>query len=101
MDKRIKHIDRDRDRERKMAFYEAISQDALSVREAVKTMRKLSKQTQAEFAQKLGLSLNILKAIEAGKGNPTVETLNKIGKLFGLEAGFKRVAPSSPPPTDG
>lgn len=89
MDKRIKHIDRDKDREFKIAFYDAISKDNLSISESVKMMRKISKQTQAEFSQKLGLGINILKGIESGDGNPTVETLNKIGRLFGLEAGFK------------
>lgn len=34
------------------------------------------------------VSTRVLKEIMAGTSNPTVETLNKIGGIFGLEVGF-------------
>ena len=49
--------------------------------------------TQAEFAAHRGVSLPTLKNIEAGKANPTVETLDAIGSVFGLKAGFVRSKP--------
>jgi hypothetical protein len=33
----------------------------------------------------------VIKEIEAGKGNPTVRSLNQIAKIFALEVAFRRV----------
>lgn len=62
----------------------------LSLGQAVKRMRQISGLTQVQFAKHRGLSLLTLKNIESGKGNPTIETLNRIGQLFGLQVGFVR-----------
>lgn len=63
----------------------------------VKTLRKISLLTQEEFSCHVGIGINVLKAIESGRGNPTIETLNKIGKPFGLGVSLAR----RKPPEDG
>lgn len=44
--------------------------------------------TQEKFAELVGVTKRQIAEIETGKGNPTVETLHKIGKLFGFTLGF-------------
>ncbi len=44
--------------------------------------------TQEEFAKTLSLTRRQVAEIEAGTANPTLETLEKIGRLFGFEVGF-------------
>ena len=88
MDKRIKHIDRNSEKQRVDEFFGKFEQQKVSINDAVKEMRKISRLTQPEFAKHRGISLGTLRKIEAGDGCPTIETLNKIGAIFGLEAGF-------------
>lgn len=51
----------------------------------IKERRMLLGLTQQDLADYTGLSLRIIKSIEADKGNPTVNTLNKIADVLGLE----------------
>lgn len=88
MDKRRKRIDPEVERELRDRFEEAIAANTLSIPEAVKSMRRLSKLTQAEFAAHRGIDVSTLKSIEYGQGNPKLETLNKIADIFGLELRF-------------
>ncbi|WP_245641577.1 helix-turn-helix domain-containing protein [Paraburkholderia bannensis] len=68
----------------------------MSIAEAMKAMRKMTGLTQAEFAAHRGVSRRVIQDIERGTGNPTVESLNSIGKLFGLQVGFVRLRRSEP-----
>lgn len=95
MDKRIKHIDPEKDRQERAAFYADVLAGRLSVGQAVAAMRRLSKLTQPEFAAHRGLSVQSLRLIEADKANATLATLNKIAGIFGLQVGF---VPKSPVP---
>lgn len=88
MDKRRKENDLARQTELRDQFRRDILAHKLSIRDAVKTMRRLSRLTQPEFARHRGVSLPTLRQIEAGTGNPSVETLNKICSIFGLQVGF-------------
>ncbi len=45
--------------------------------------------TQQDLADYTGLSLRIIKSIEAGKGNPSIATLGKIAEVLGLEIEMK------------
>lgn len=56
----------------------------LSIGEQVRLYRKRSGMSQAELAKKAKLSRNIIAQIEVGKGNPTIDTLRKIGKALKL-----------------
>lgn len=74
----------------KQQLREAIERGEISLGEAVKRMRKISGMNQKAFAQKIvGISPRVLAEIELGRANPTVETLNKIGRAFGYEVGFR------------
>ena len=88
MDKRLKQVDPAVEREQRDAMYRRTLSGELSLSDAVRTMRKLSRLTQPEFARHRGISLDSLRSIEAGTGNPTLETLNKVVSIFGLEVGF-------------
>lgn len=41
--------------------------------------------TQETLAEISGVSLRTLKEIESGKGNPTLETLQKLADVLGME----------------
>src|SRR3546814_745065 len=85
---------RSRDLEHARALRDQFNADldagCLDLGQAVKRMREISGLTQEQFAHHRGLSPLTLKRIETGKGNPTVETLNRIGGTFGLRVGFVR-----------
>ncbi|MEW9617758.1 helix-turn-helix transcriptional regulator [Shinella sp. S4-D37] len=55
---------------------------------AVADIRKGFGMTQEEFASSLGLTRRQVAEIEAGTANPTMETLERIGRLFGFGVGF-------------
>ncbi len=55
---------------------------------AVADIRKGFGMTQVEFAKTLSLTRRQVAEIEAGTANPTLETLQKIGRLFGFAIGF-------------
>ena len=55
---------------------------------AVAEIRKGFGMTQEEFAKTLSLTRRQVAEIEAGVANPTLETLDKIGRLFGFRIGF-------------
>lgn len=55
----------------------------------IKERRALLGLTQQDLADYTGLSLRIIKSIEAGKGNPSVGTLSKIAETLGLELALK------------
>lgn len=88
MDRRIKHRNPERDAELRRALFEGVMNNRLTVGEAVRLMQKISRLTQVEFAAHRGVSVRVLKEIIAGTANPTVETLNKIAVIFGMEVGF-------------
>lgn len=90
MDRRRKHIDPDAERELHDRFHDDIQAGRLTLAEAVRAMRRISRLTQPEFARHRKISLGALQQIEAGTGNPKIETLNKVAEIFGLEVGFIR-----------
>lgn len=56
---------------------------------AIKTRRDNLDVTQELLADLSGVGLRTLKKFESGKGNPTFETLNKLGNALGMELIFK------------
>ena len=60
----------------------------LRLPEAVVEIRKGLGLTQHEFAKTLSLTRRQVAEIEAASANPTLETLAKIGRLFGFAVGF-------------
>ena len=73
----------------KRELIEAMEDNALALGEAVRRMRKISGMSQKAYATRIvGIAPRILAQIERGRGNPTVDTLNKIGRPFGYTVGF-------------
>lgn len=60
----------------------------LRLPEAVVEIRKGFGMTQEVFAKALSLTRRQVAEIEAGTANPTLETMERIGKLFGFAVGF-------------
>ncbi|HVW53138.1 MAG TPA: helix-turn-helix domain-containing protein [Trinickia sp.] len=93
---------RDEQNALRRAFYEKIERGELTIPEAIKAMREMTGLTQAEFAAHRGVSRRVIQDIERGTGNPTVDSLNSVAKLFGLRVGFvpiRRKEPLSNAPT--
>ena len=53
--------------------------------ETLKKRRIRLQVTQETFALLTGVSLRTIKQLEAGKGNPTLETIQKLADVLGLE----------------
>ena len=53
--------------------------------EFVKTKRKEVNLSQAEFAERAGVALTVIRKIEQGKGNLNLEKANQVLKMFGHE----------------
>ena len=85
---RRKPLTREEQNRLRVEFYEAITEGRLSIPEAMKAIRHMTGLTQAEFAAHRGLSRRVIQDVEQGNGNPTVESLNHVASLFGLQVGF-------------
>lgn len=81
-------LSRDEQNALRSTFYEKIGRGDMTISEAMKAMRKMTGLTQAEFAEHRGVSRRVIQDIERGTGNPTVDSLNSVAKLFGLQVGF-------------
>lgn len=53
--------------------------------EQIKERRKVLRITQPDLAEMAGVSVNTLYKVERGQANPTVEILNKIAAILGME----------------
>lgn len=51
----------------------------------IKTRREVLKVTQETLAELSGVGLRTIKQFESGKGNPTLQTLQKLADVLGLE----------------
>jgi putative transcriptional regulator len=72
----------------RVGLNEDIAAGGLEWSQAVKRMRQALGMTQARFAQAFKLTRRLVVDLEAGRANPTAETLAKIGKPFGYQVGF-------------
>ncbi|OAI46503.1 hypothetical protein AYO45_01800 [Gammaproteobacteria bacterium SCGC AG-212-F23] len=69
-------------------FYEQLANKQLTLAETIKAMRAIVGMTQTEYAKFVGIAPRIIIDLERGIGNPTLETLRKIGKPFRLNIIF-------------
>ncbi|MBW0178588.1 helix-turn-helix transcriptional regulator [Sediminibacterium sp.] len=53
--------------------------------EAIKDRRKELNITQHHLAELSGISVNTLYKLERGQGNPSLEVLNKLAEVLGME----------------
>lgn len=78
-------------RREKEALYADLEAGRLTLGQATRRMRKIVGLTQVEYAEKvLKIYPRVLMEIEKDRGNPTLETLEKIARPFGLKVGFVR-----------
>jgi len=56
-----------------------------AVIQQIKERREILKITQESLADLSGIGLRTIKQLEAGKGNPTFNTLQEIADVLGLE----------------
>jgi y4mF family transcriptional regulator len=54
-----------------------------TVKEFVKSRRKLMNLTQDEFSMKAGVALTVIRKIEQGKENLSLSKVNQVLKMFG------------------
>ncbi|MEO5601580.1 MAG: helix-turn-helix domain-containing protein [Cyclobacteriaceae bacterium] len=52
---------------------------------AIRERRKELRVTQPHLAELAGVSTNTLYKLERGQGNPTLEVLNKLAEVLGME----------------
>ena len=69
-------------------LYAGLASGKVGLADAVRRMRHLSGLTQPQFARHRGISVQALRQIESGHGNPTIKTLDAIASIFGLRTGF-------------
>ncbi len=73
----------------KEKLYEELLLGRLTIGQATVRMRKIVGLTQKDYAEKiLKIYPRVLMEIEKDRGNPTLETLNKIARPFGLQVMF-------------
>lgn len=79
--------------ENRRALAERARAGGLRLPGAVVEIRKGIGMTQEEFANMLSLTRRQVAEMEAGTANPTLETLDRIARLFGLSVGLVPRAP--------
>ncbi len=62
----------------------------------VKSKRKEAKLTQAEFAERAGVALTVIRKIEQGKENLNLDKVNQVLKMFGHSMGPIRTKTGEP-----
>ena len=65
----------------------------LTLGQATRRMRRIVGMTQPEYARLLHLAPRVLMDVEKDRGNPTLDTLKKIGRPFNLKLVFVPIAP--------
>jgi DNA-binding XRE family transcriptional regulator len=88
---RMKTLTPEARRAARVALYEDLEAGRLDIAATVRRMREITGMTQEAFGEKVaGVSRLTLAQIERGEGNPTLETLEKVGHAFGLTVRFVR-----------
>lgn len=57
----------------------------MQIEKIIKERRDVLHITQQNLAEMAGIGLRTLKSIENGKGNPSLQTINKIADILGME----------------
>lgn len=71
-------------------FYERLERGEFDLRSGVRAMRKSIGLTQQEYARLVDVAPRVLIDFERGVGNPTVASIEKLLKPFGLELTLRR-----------
>lgn len=74
--------------EARHALLRAAEGGELAWAEGVRAMRRCFGMTQAEFGRSFGLTTRQVSQLETGAANPTVGTLERLARPFGLTVGL-------------
>lgn len=85
-----KHVKRVEDKGVRRALQGALDAGAFALADSVRALRALHGLSQVELAEMLQLSVNVVKSIESGKGNPELVSLNKLAEFAGLRVALVR-----------
>jgi y4mF family transcriptional regulator len=66
--------------------------EADKIGEYIKNRRSTLRLQQKDLAELSGVSLRTIIQIENGTGNPSIDTLNKLTKVLGVEIEFKIIS---------
>ncbi|NIF72976.1 helix-turn-helix transcriptional regulator [Burkholderia sp. Ap-962] len=75
-------------RELRSTLPERLARERPDIASAARWIREAIGLNQEEFAELVGLSKPLVARLERGEANPTLDTLNAIGKPFGLRIAF-------------
>lgn len=81
MARRVKKI---RNADLAAALRSGLEQGTFTVSDAIHVMRALEGISQRALAARVGVTTNVIKAIESGSGNPHLDTLSRIAKASRL-----------------
>ena len=65
-----------------------VPRESADIPSLMRTMRLIARKSQIEYARMCDVAPRVLTDIEAGKGSPTVETLEKLLRPFGYRVGI-------------
>lgn len=83
-------------RAEKDALFADLERGVLTLGQATRRMRKIIGVSQTEYATRfLNIYPRVLMDIENDRANPTLETLEKVAKPFGLKVAFVREKPET------
>lgn len=85
MRRRVRKI---QDPELSATLRSGLEQGSYSVVDAIRVMRVLEGMSLEALAKRSGVTKNVIKAIDAGIGNPKIATLEKIAASFDLRVAF-------------
>jgi XRE family transcriptional regulator, regulator of sulfur utilization len=78
-------------------FVRLVPNAPATIPKLMRTMRLITRKSQVEYAKWWEVAPRVLADIEAGKGSPTVETLEKLLRPFGYRVGIVAPADRSDP----
>ncbi len=70
-------------------LFDAMERGEVGLREAIRRARRIMGLNQAKYAALVGVSPRVLIDFERGVGNPTLESLEKIGTPFGFRVVYR------------
>lgn len=76
------------DRELADALHSALNNGELQLGAAVRVIRALRGESQVDLASRAGVHVKVIKALESGRGNPGLSSLNKIAAAANLRVGL-------------
>ena len=72
----------------RLALREAMQRGEVDLRQALRTARRIMGLSQTRYAELVGVAPRALMDFERGVGNPTLHTLERLGRPFGFRVSY-------------